>query len=35
MLLNATVIYCVANIAGYLNGDPDYLNFSLVVDDIL
>jgi len=35
MLLNATVIYCVANVAGYLNGDPDYLNFSMVVDDIL
>jgi len=31
MLLNTTVIYGLVNVAGYLNGDPDCLNFRLVV----
>jgi len=35
MLLNTTVIYCLANVAGYSNGDPHCSNFALVVDDIV
>jgi len=35
MMLNTTVIHCLANIAGYSNGDLDCSNFTLVVDYIL
>jgi len=35
MLLNTTVIYCLANGAGFSNGRPDCSNLILIVHDIL